>query len=153
MHDEPSQGETSRDAQPRRVRPGLRAALTALVAGPVAVSLAVVLLVDPSQRLVAAAAALGLSVLLAHRLAGRLLQPLAPLRESLERLGRGEVGRPLTVLDDNEFGQLADQVNGCSSRASGWLIDGFCITYSAYIRSSFAKTAMASAISSSFHPS
>ncbi|MBK9777919.1 MAG: HD domain-containing protein [bacterium] len=119
MHDEPSHGEPghgepghgNRDAQPRRRRPGLRVALTVLAAGPVAVSLAVVLLVDESQRLVAAAVVLVLSALLAHRLAGRLLQPLASLRESLERLGRGEFGRPLTVLDDNEFGQLADQVN------------------------------------------
>lgn len=99
--------------QPNRsgARAGFRAVITAITAGSVAVSLAVVMLVGESHRLAAGGTLLFLSGLLAHKLTGRLLRPLASLHEGLARIGRGDLGRLVPADDRTELGRLAEDIN------------------------------------------
>ena len=73
---------------------------------------------DESLRpaLLAAFAALALSVLVATLLSQRLLRPIHMIRGGLTRLGRGEFGVQLDLKDQDEFGDLGTSFNAVSEQ-------------------------------------
>jgi serine phosphatase RsbU (regulator of sigma subunit)/anti-sigma regulatory factor (Ser/Thr protein kinase) len=52
-----------------------------------------------------------LGAALAFLLMSHLLRPIAPLREGLRRIGRGDLDTPIVLHDRTEFGLLADTIN------------------------------------------
>lgn len=63
------------------------------------------------QVIVISAALLLVSLSISILLMSRLLRPVSVLRKGLERIGRGELQRPMILNDRTELGLLADTVN------------------------------------------
>ncbi len=59
---------------------------------------------------------LALSVAASALLITYLLRPVKPLRDGLERIGRGDLKTPVQINDRTEFGLLADTINDMSAR-------------------------------------
>ncbi|MBN2170016.1 MAG: SpoIIE family protein phosphatase [Candidatus Krumholzibacteriota bacterium] len=64
-----------------------------------------------SQQLLLVATVLGLGVLAALVLMGRLLRPMDALRAGLERIGRGDLDTPIALRARTELGLLAEAVD------------------------------------------
>ena len=63
------------------------------------------------QQIAVLALFLGAAVLVPLVLVSQLLRPIATLRHGIERIGRGELDRPLVLRDRTELGLLATAIN------------------------------------------